>query len=59
MNERTDYIRSYKEAYRRATEERKKQQNDCGEHQSRAEGWQTAKASRGHCAQQGGQEPKG
>lgn len=53
MNERTDYIRSYKEAYRRATEERKKQQNDCGEHQSRAEGWQTAKASHRHCTEQG------
>ena len=28
MTERTDLVRSYKEAYRRATEERKKQQDD-------------------------------
>jgi hypothetical protein len=38
MTERTDLIRSYKEAYRRATEERKKQQGDLVQHPHGDEG---------------------
>lgn len=49
--ERTDLVRGYREAYRRATEERKKQQGDLGEHPHRDEGGEAAEAGRGHRAE--------
>jgi hypothetical protein len=49
--ERTDLVHGYKEAYRRATEERKKQQGDLDEQSRRDEGGQAAEAGCGHRAE--------
>ena len=53
MTDRTDYIRGYREAYRRATEERKKQQGDLGQHSVRDEGREAAEAGNRHRSEQG------